>query len=134
MNGQSICSLRMVCNGGGCDNINGSSFNGQTLLTQILSSPQFGTTFASRSNRTQLRLCQNCSCARNSPQPSARGRGKGGYSRNFLSFGMHIRFAKRKWVDVVLYIQVRQAMIDKTVSCFVRTNGVNDIEKFCVRT
>jgi len=48
---------------------------------------------------------------------------------NLSAFHMHIWFAECERIDVGIWVKVGQAVIDKTVGCFIRSHRVNNVEE-----
>lgn len=49
---------------------------------------------------------------------------------NLSTFDMHIWFAECERIDVGIRVEVGQAVIDKTVGCFIGSHRVNNVEEF----
>lgn len=49
---------------------------------------------------------------------------------NLSTFDMHIWFAECERIDVGIRVEVGQAVIDKTVGCFIGSHRINDVEEF----
>lgn len=52
------------------------------------------------------------------------------YLRKLSAFDEHVRFPKRKRIHVLVWIDVRQTMVDKPMSALITSDGVDDIQEF----
>ena len=52
---------------------------------------------------------------------------------SFNAFDQHVRLSEGEWVDIVLWVEVGKSMVDETMSRLVGTNGIDDVEKSCIR-
>ena len=50
--------------------------------------------------------------------------------KTLSTFDMHIWFAECERIDVGIRVEVGQAVIDKTVGCFIGSHRVNNVEEF----
>ena len=51
---------------------------------------------------------------------------------NLSTFDMHIWFTECERIDVGIRVEVGQAVIDKTVGCFIGSHRVNNVEEFSI--
>lgn len=50
----------------------------------------------------------------------------------FSALGVHVRFAKREWINIRLVLEVCQGVVDKPVCALVRTDSIYHVEHGCI--